>query len=341
MRPAEIISRQPALLVSAGYLAQAGARACPDADPAALYLASACGEGKAVAGAVRLGGEVPLPSMRAVAACAGDAVAHARLRATGVTRWGTLPDAGRPAALWRLAERLGLVEWWMEAPTPAALAQTLGALAGLVGAADMDAAGPCRAALEVAAALEDGGHGGGPAALIEAARASGLWPRPTLGVGGVPHALGAAEAGRLRARPGAAAVFALAASALAAAMPDGLLSTPPARPLLLGPMPPSGDEGEVRRLDGPVASRSRCRCCRRPTPLRWRATWWVSSPGWRTRSAPWSVRWRCAAWATVDAGCHRCSCWGRPASARPGSAGCSRRPAASRGAGSRSPTVPR
>jgi len=249
VRPADAISRQPALLVSAGYLAQAGGRACPDADPAALYLASACGEGGGVAGAVRLGGEVPLPSMRAVAACAGDAVAHARLRAAGVTRWGTLPDAGRPAALWRLAERLALVEWWMEVPTPAALAQTLGALAGLVGAADMDAAGPCLAALEVAAALEGGGHGGGPAALVEAARASGLWPRPALGVGGVPHALGAAEAGRLRARPGAVAVFALAASALAAASPDGLLSAPPARPLLLGPMPPSGDEGEVRQLE--------------------------------------------------------------------------------------------
>lgn len=249
MRPAGSVTRQPALLVSAGYLALVAEGALrPSTDPAALYLAGTGGGVGGTATVVRLGGEAQLPTLRAVAVFAGDGAAHASLRAAGVP-WVTLPDAGRPAALRRLAERLDLVEWWTEETTPVVLARALGALAGHVDAVGSGAPGPCLGALEVAVALEGGGHAAGAAALVEAARACGLWPQPALGAGGVPHALAAAEAASLRARPGAVALFAQAAAALVAARPDGLLPAPAMRPLLLGPVPSSGDEGEARQLE--------------------------------------------------------------------------------------------
>lgn len=77
MRPAESVARQPALLVSAGYLALVAEGALrPSTDPAALYLAGTGGGVGGTATVVRLGGEAQLSTLRAVAVFAGDGAAH-------------------------------------------------------------------------------------------------------------------------------------------------------------------------------------------------------------------------------------------------------------------------
>ena len=256
MNSAVVHNDSPALLVSADYLARVAGK--KPTGEGGLYVVQAVLNGGEVATSAGAGVQPVevenLTSLRSPQVMAYDEAAHMALCAACVSDWDLLPDAGRPEALWRTAERLSLVDWLADVTDAASAACVLGRLAQRLNVVRAHPAQvPLRAAFEVAVALLGGGHAEGTDALVSAARQAGLWPRPALGAGDVSATLMPAIAALLRAKPGASGVFRLAADELQAARLPGARPAPVRRLLLRGPIPPSGDEQETAILARYVA----------------------------------------------------------------------------------------